>query len=426
MSMLAEPRRKQKVINLRAKNNAWSNDSNKFGQRMLEKMGWSSGKGLGAKENGIVEHVVARYKNDEKGLGFEDRNDQWTKNEDDFNTLLANLSNGNTNNETLHSGISLEKKSKKSKARIHYHKFTRGKDLSRYSEKDLANIFGKKSFKESVTDECIKEDTVKTTEQIFTEKGNMDDYFKSKMAAFKSKSNLCNNTTENEESDYAFQGFSNSDNQESESNQNGCNLFSFYSSQNENLSQNVELSYPDIESKNKKKKKSKQKDISSDIVLKQDVIPEGTEVTENKLKKSKKKNRQNVTDDIQPLGKVEESTQELPQEIATDIERTKVKKSKKKNGYVIDDIHPLDKVQKSNSTEGSQELLQEIVTDIEQTKVKKSKKKKQKEYVENKIEPCGETRKLKKNINHVEDDDEGISIEDIFPSKKKKRKNKDL
>lgn len=92
--MLAEPRRKQKVINLRAKNSIWSNDPNKFGQKMLEKMGWSSGKGLGANEDGIVEHVVALYKNDEKGFGYEDRNDQWTKHEDDFNALLANLSNG--------------------------------------------------------------------------------------------------------------------------------------------------------------------------------------------------------------------------------------------------------------------------------------------------------------------------------------------
>lgn len=92
--MLAGPRRKQKVINLRANNSVWSNDASKFGQRMLEKMGWTPGKGLGAKENGIVQHVVAQYKNDEKGLGFEDRDDQWTKNEDDFNALLSNLSNG--------------------------------------------------------------------------------------------------------------------------------------------------------------------------------------------------------------------------------------------------------------------------------------------------------------------------------------------
>jgi Pin2-interacting protein X1 len=42
-------------------------DSNKFGQKMLEKMGWSRGKGLGAKEDGIREHVKPAYKNDSKG-----------------------------------------------------------------------------------------------------------------------------------------------------------------------------------------------------------------------------------------------------------------------------------------------------------------------------------------------------------------------
>ncbi|CAH2054285.1 unnamed protein product, partial [Iphiclides podalirius] len=136
-------------------------------------MGWTSGKGLGAKENGIVEHVVARYKNDEKGLGFEDKNDQWTKHEDDFNSLLANLSNANEDTSIkLHSGVSLEDKSKKSKARIHYHKFTRGKDLSRYSEKDLANIFGKRSFKEEQTElyQSKDDDVIIPTEQVFTEK----------------------------------------------------------------------------------------------------------------------------------------------------------------------------------------------------------------------------------------------------------------
>lgn len=42
-------------------------DANKFGQKMLEKMGWQQGKGLGANENGITEHIKMSYKNDSKG-----------------------------------------------------------------------------------------------------------------------------------------------------------------------------------------------------------------------------------------------------------------------------------------------------------------------------------------------------------------------
>ena len=35
--------------------NLWANDESKFGQKLMEKMGWEKGKGLGAKENGRVE-----------------------------------------------------------------------------------------------------------------------------------------------------------------------------------------------------------------------------------------------------------------------------------------------------------------------------------------------------------------------------------
>lgn len=37
---------------------------------MLEKMGWSSGRGLGAKEQGITEHIHVRLKNDQAGEFF--------------------------------------------------------------------------------------------------------------------------------------------------------------------------------------------------------------------------------------------------------------------------------------------------------------------------------------------------------------------
>ncbi|XP_028177780.1 PIN2/TERF1-interacting telomerase inhibitor 1 [Ostrinia furnacalis] len=330
MAMLAGPRRKQKVINLRAKNNAWSNDSSKFGQRMLEKMGWSSGKGLGAKENGIVEHVVARYKNDDRGLGYEDKNDQWTKHEDDFNALLANLSNADSNEEKLHSGVSLEVKSKKSKARVHYHKFTRGKDLTRYSEKDLANIFGKKSLKEEdKTNESVEaQEDVNTTEQVFTEKGSMVDYFKSKLANFKSKSKLLDYEAQPEDdySDFAFKGFStNPDETESNDTHQGFG-FSFYnSSETKGDKENgVADQIENVEETTikKKKKKRKNKDLGEEENIDPPCVEnkfsgcDQTEDCETKTlsKKSKKKNKN--TEEI--------AHHDLP-------EKPKKKKSKKKD-----------------------------------------------------------------------------------------------
>lgn len=149
---------------------------------MLEKMGWSKGKGLGVNLDGEQNFIKVSHKIDQKGIGFEDRDDQWTQHENQFNSLLKSLDNsaGPSENEddnddaadelsamsfrgfgfaepaetsskkkkksitdTL-SGKSLEEMSKNSKARVHYKKFTRGKDLTKYSEKDLANIFGKK------------------------------------------------------------------------------------------------------------------------------------------------------------------------------------------------------------------------------------------------------------------------------------------
>ena len=69
---LAEPRRRQKwTLNPRGESsnlddlsdwnnvvhtgNMWSNDEDKFGQKLMEKMGWSKGKGLGANLDGRVQ-----------------------------------------------------------------------------------------------------------------------------------------------------------------------------------------------------------------------------------------------------------------------------------------------------------------------------------------------------------------------------------
>ncbi|KAK3832258.1 MAG: hypothetical protein JOS17DRAFT_802506 [Linnemannia elongata] len=70
----------------------WANDTNKFGFKMMEKMGWSQGKGLGAKEDGVQEHVKVRLKENHLGVGATKKSsDNWLGNTDAFSRLLADL-----------------------------------------------------------------------------------------------------------------------------------------------------------------------------------------------------------------------------------------------------------------------------------------------------------------------------------------------
>eukprot|EP00058_Branchiostoma_floridae_P006534 XP_002592022.1 hypothetical protein BRAFLDRAFT_280656 [Branchiostoma floridae] len=148
--MLAEPRRRQKW-SADPRGASWSNDDSKFGQKILEKMGWQKGKGLGAKEDGMTQHVKASLKFDQTGLGCSaDQADNWISHQEDFDALLAGLNashgaSGSGEAESNTKTISIEEKSKSSKRRVHYHKFTRGKDLSSMSQADLACIMGKKA-----------------------------------------------------------------------------------------------------------------------------------------------------------------------------------------------------------------------------------------------------------------------------------------
>ncbi|XP_066134930.1 PIN2/TERF1-interacting telomerase inhibitor 1 isoform X3 [Saccopteryx bilineata] len=163
MSMLAERRRKQKWA-LDPRNTAWSNDDSKFGQRMLEKMGWSKGKGLGAQEQGATEHIKVQVKNNHLGLGATINNeDNWIAHQDDFNHLLAELN-------TCHGPE------------------TTGKDLSSRSTTDLDCIFGKRQSKKTPEDNSSPttpdgNETSTTTTSAFT----IQEYFAKRMAELKNK-----------------------------------------------------------------------------------------------------------------------------------------------------------------------------------------------------------------------------------------------
>lgn len=71
----------------------------------------------------------------------------WIDHQDDFESLLSNLSkNLPTNNQDTQPVVqSLEQKSKQSKARLHYKKFAKSKDLSMVSQNDLNCILGNKT-----------------------------------------------------------------------------------------------------------------------------------------------------------------------------------------------------------------------------------------------------------------------------------------
>lgn len=115
-------------------------------------MGWKKGDGLGKSQTGNVDFIQIRYKNDEHGLGFNKFkiDDNWTKNETNFDDLLKSLNNQqeDRDQEQATSKKSLLEKSETSRARVHYRKRVQCKDVHKYSEKDLANILGKKSLKE--------------------------------------------------------------------------------------------------------------------------------------------------------------------------------------------------------------------------------------------------------------------------------------
>ncbi|XP_004630814.1 PIN2/TERF1-interacting telomerase inhibitor 1 [Octodon degus] len=194
MSMLAERRRKQKWA-VDPRNTAWSNDDSKFGQRMLEKMGWSKGKGLGAQEQGATEHIRVQVKNNHLGLGATINNeDNWIAHQDDFNQLLAELNTCHGQEATdspdnkEKKSFSLEEKSKVSRKRVHYMKFTKGKDLSSRSKTDLDCVFGKRQSKKTSKGECSpatenRSETSTTTTSTFT----IQEYFAQRMAQLRSK-----------------------------------------------------------------------------------------------------------------------------------------------------------------------------------------------------------------------------------------------
>eukprot|EP00038_Savillea_parva_P002030 m.109926 g.109926 ORF g.109926 m.109926 type:complete len:347 (+) comp10702_c0_seq2:78-1118(+) len=212
-----EPRRKQKWA-YDPQNKGWSDDKSKYGHRMLEKMGWSDGNGLGKKGNGITSHIKVRTKNNALGVGASNRDVDyaWLDTQDTFNSLLKDLNEAcGCADGSIPEGPppdSVLKDSKKNRKRgarlaMFESRFRKGKDLSMMKADDLACILGgssKRPERLRAKGETGKQtDTEGTTSSpssppvvvqdvsgltIITHKESVADYFATKMAEKKRKS----------------------------------------------------------------------------------------------------------------------------------------------------------------------------------------------------------------------------------------------
>ncbi|CAA92701.1 G-patch domain-containing protein [Caenorhabditis elegans] len=214
MSILAEPKRKQK-ISIDPQNLTWKNDDQKLSKKLMEKMGWSEGDGLGRNRQGNADSVKLKANTSGRGLGADkmaDYDSTWISHHDDFADLLAAL-NKNKEQEPEQTEeeknaaaekISIELKSKSIRRRIHYQKFTRAKDTSNYSDSHKKGILGYGRLKSDNAEEKIEEKTENSSVKSDSSDSQADsqekkegnntvstlsvgDYFAAKMAALKAK-----------------------------------------------------------------------------------------------------------------------------------------------------------------------------------------------------------------------------------------------
>lgn len=316
------------------------NDSSNIGVRMLEKLGWSEGKGLGKREDGMSAPILPKHKQDAEGFGYAgEKDDHWTQHDQDFNQLLKSLNGEEAPAESevdLMKMKSLEEKSKNSRARVHYKKFTRGKDLSRASEKDLANIFGKKTLDEvnnqTVVAEVQVEKEIQEDEQdrdeskvmgLTTIKATMSvqDYFKSKMQE-KLGLTKANPAIDQEPAAETEEAPSKKKSKKSKRSIDLDETVAADPSSEEVVDNGEELS-------KKKKKKSKSKDEVSETVqesnLSNGVEEEEPEKEEPPKKKSKKEKRSKI----------------VQEELSLDETETNKKKSKKEKSQQLEHDQPL-------------------------------------------------------------------------------------
>lgn len=155
-------RKERQKIGEDPRGNRWLKDPDTFGKKLLQKMGWREGTGLGTNGTGIIEHVVLenRVGFEAAGLGmhrvtaaedtyrqlvvFENVLERLNSECTNIKTLKKKIKSNTCTNDASESGERKDsQKSVKSALRLsHRSKFIRNKSVSNYTEAELKSIIG--------------------------------------------------------------------------------------------------------------------------------------------------------------------------------------------------------------------------------------------------------------------------------------------
>jgi len=181
---LSEPRRKQRIAP-DPQNKTWTDNTSKPSYLMMQKMGWSAGKGMGKHEDGRTEHVKTYKKADTLGVGADKRTgDNWLENTNAFDELLKGLNAA----QDLPVDDAVAEETPVMHGRLYHRtKFVRNKQVSNYDHDQLSHILGRKSLKDTESGRAspaVSED-VRTESDVDgltrVQSVSVQDYFAAKM-----------------------------------------------------------------------------------------------------------------------------------------------------------------------------------------------------------------------------------------------------
>lgn len=129
---LAQKRIKQRIPS-DPRNTKWTKETSTFGFRMLEKMGWKAGSGLGSQEQGSSTPLISVIHESTEGIGMkqlrEERGKNWESTLQSYDSMLRGLS-ANVSNQianscddiNIHKRLSHKRKLIESKSSIYHDK----------------------------------------------------------------------------------------------------------------------------------------------------------------------------------------------------------------------------------------------------------------------------------------------------------------